>query len=102
MIILNLWEKVMQTMNLKIDDSFFPHFKAMIESFVKDHKIEIIEDTNDYGNSYPQTVVVRSIEEIRTRVSEAQKRIENGEFHTQEQYELMMDRFFSEQLGMKR
>lgn len=92
----------MQTMNLKIDDSFFPHFKAMIDSFVKDHKVEVIEDEYDYEKSYPKNVVVSSIEEVRSRVEEAQKRIESGEFHTQEQYELIMEKFFSEQLGMKR
>jgi hypothetical protein len=89
-------------MNLKIDDSFFPHFKAMIDSFVKDHKVEVIEDEYDYEKSYPKNVVVSSIEEVRSRVEEAQKRIESGEFHTQEQYELIMEKFFSEQLGMKR
>jgi len=33
----------MQIMNLRIDDSFYPHFKAIIESFVKDKKIEVMD-----------------------------------------------------------
>jgi hypothetical protein len=36
----------MQTVSLEIEDDFFPHFKAMIECFVNDSKV-IIVDLND-------------------------------------------------------
>lgn len=89
-------ESLMQTLNLKIDDAFFPHFKAMLDSFIKDKKVEIIE------NEYPQTLLVSSIEEVQNRVFAAEKRIADGEFHTQEDYEKLMDKFFDEELGLKR
>jgi len=93
----------MQTLNLKIDDSFFPHFKAMIDSLVKDHKLQIIEDdTYDFENNYPQSAVVSSVEEVRRRVYEAEKRINDGDFITEEEYEIQMNRFFSEELGIER
>lgn len=93
----------MKTLNLKIDDSFFPQFKALVDSYVNEHKIEIIKDENfDYENNYPQSVVLSSVEDVRKRVLSSENRIENGEFHTQEDYEVLMNRFFSEELGIKR
>lgn len=89
-------EPPMQTLNLKIDDAFFPHFKAMLDSFVKDKKVEIIE------NEYPNTLLVSSVEEVQNRVFAAEKRIAAGEFHTQDDYEKLMDKFFDEELGTKR
>lgn len=32
---------------------FFPHFQAMIESFVKDKKIEIVSDY-DFDTNFPK------------------------------------------------
>lgn len=93
----------MKTLNLKIDDNFFPQFKALVDSYVNEHKIEIIKDENfDYENNYPQSVVLSSVEEIKKRVLESEHRIEKGEFHTQEDYEILMNKFFSEELGIKR
>lgn len=93
----------MKTLNLKIDDSFFPQFKALVDSYVNEHKIEIIKDENfDYENNYPQSVVLSSVEDVKKRVLSSENRIENGEFHTQEDYEVLMNKFFSEELGIKR
>jgi len=93
----------MKTLNLKIDDNFFPQFKALVDSYVNEHKIEIIKDENfDYENNYPQSVVLSSVEEVKKRVLESEHRIEKGEFHTKEDYEILMNKFFSEELGIKR
>ena len=93
----------MKTLNLKIDDNFFPQFKALFDGYVSEHKIEIIKDENfDYKNNYPQSVVLSSVEEVKKRVLESEQRIEKGEFHTQEDYEKLMNKFFSEELGIKR
>jgi hypothetical protein len=86
----------MQTLSLKIEDDFFPHFKAIVDSFVKDKKVRIIE------NELPANVIVSSVEEVHRRVAEAEKRIANGEYYTQEEYEKLMDDFFENQLGIKR
>ena len=93
----------MKTLNLKIDDNFFPQFKALVDGYVNEHKIEIIKDENfDYKNNYPQGVVLSSVEDVKKRVLESEHRISNGEFHTQEDYEKLMNKFFTEELGIKK
>ena len=93
----------MKTLNLKIDDNFFPQFKALVDGYVNEHKIEIIKDENfDYENNYPQGVVWSSVEEVKKKVLESEHRISNGEFHTQEDYEKLMNKFFAEELGIKK
>jgi len=92
----------MQTISLKVEDSFFPHFKALIDSLIKDKKVEVVDDEYDYENNYPQSVVVSSVEEVRRRVYEAEERIAKGEHMTQEQYDVAMDKFFAEELGIAR
>lgn len=70
----------MHTINLKVEDDFFPHLKAILDSFVKDKKVRIIE------NELPANVIVSSVEEVHRRVSEAEKRIANGEYYTEEEF----------------
>lgn len=73
----------MQTLSLKIDDTFFPHFKAMLDSFIKDKKVEIIDD-------HYHSFIVSSVEEVQKRVLEA----ENEPSLSQEVYQKQMDTFF--------
>ncbi|MDD3324510.1 MAG: hypothetical protein PHN38_05260 [Sulfurospirillaceae bacterium] len=82
----------MQTLNLKIDDTFFPHFKAMLDSFIKDKKVEIID------NPQPYSFIVSSVEEVQKRVFKA----ENEPSLSQEEYQAQMDTFFKDELGIKR
>jgi hypothetical protein len=77
----------MQTLNLKIDDTFFPHFKAMLDSFIKDKKVEIID------NPQPYSFIVSSVEEVQKRVLEA----ENELSLSQEEYQTQMDTFFKDE-----
>lgn len=86
-------------MNLEIDNSFFPHFKAMIDSFVKDNKVSVVEvDDYDYALHAPDSVIVSSVEEVRRRVAIA----EAEEGMTEEEYEIKMNKFFKEELGVER
>ena len=90
-------------MNLEIDNAFFPHFEAIIASFVKDNKVSIVEvDDYDYAKHAPESVIVSSVEEVRRRVALAEERVANGEYLTEEEYKKQMDAFFSEELGIKR
>jgi len=86
----------MQTISLRVEDSFFPHFQALISSLIKDKKVEIVDD------GFPSDLIVSSVEEVRRRVYEAEKRIGDGEFLTQEQYNIQMDEFFQKELGITR
>ena len=86
-------------MSLEIDNNFFPHFKAMIDSFVKDNKVSVVEiDEYDYAKNAPESVIVSSVEEVRRRVALA----EAEESMTEEEYEIAMNRFFKEELGVER
>ena len=90
-------------MNLEIDNNFFPHFQAIIDSFVKDNKVSVIEiDDYDYAKNAPKSVVVSSVEEVRRRVALAEERIEETGGLTEEEYEIAMNRFFKEELGVER
>jgi len=63
-------------MSLEIDNTFFPHFKAMIDSFVRDNKISVVDvDDYDYASHAPESVIVSSVEEVRRRVALAEERI---------------------------
>ena len=64
--------------------------------------VKVLDENFDYENNYPQSVVLSSVEEVKKRVLESEHRIEKGEFHTQEDYEILMNKFFSEELGIKR
>ena len=50
----------------------------------------------------PKEFVVDSVEEVRKRVYEAESRIEDGQGLDEGQYELFMDKFFKEELGIDR
>lgn len=82
----------MHTVNLRIEDDFFPHFKVILDSFVKDKKVRIIE------NELPSNIVVSSVEEVRRRIAES----ESEEGMSEEEYNRQMNRFFSEELGINR
>ena len=76
----------MQTITLKVEDGFYDAFMQLLQNISKD-KIEIIEE------GYPSDMIVSSVEEVRRRVYEAEARIENGEFLTEEEYRKEMDAF---------
>ena len=82
----------MQTMNLQIEESFFPHFKALIDSFINDNKVKILKDEplKDFECS--------SVEEVRRRVYLA----EQQEGLSQLEYDNLMDKFFKEEIGIER
>jgi len=67
-------------MNLQIEESFFPHFKALIDTFINDNKVKILNDEplKDFECS--------SVDEVRKRVFLAEERIKNGNFLTEEKF----------------
>jgi hypothetical protein len=89
-------------MSLEIDNNFFPHFKAMIDSFVKDNKISVVKVGGRDTVDAPESVIVSRVEEVRRRVALAEERVSNGEYLLQEEYEQQMDKFFKEELGIER
>ena len=90
-------------MSLEIDNNFFPHFKAMIDSFAKDNKVSNIGiDRYDYGSCAPKSVIINSAAEIQKRVVMAEERVGNGEYVDTEEYEEQMDAFFTNELSLKR
>lgn len=93
----------MHTLNLKIDDSVFSHVKTMLEGFIQDRTVEVVEEDDfDYGAHCPPELIVSSVEEVRKRVYDAQQRIKESGGISEEEYEVMMNKFFKEELGIER
>ncbi len=76
----------MQTITLKVEDSFYDAFMELLKNISKE-KIEIVEE------GYPPEVVVSSVEEVRRRVYEAEERVKSGEYLTEDEYRKEMDAF---------
>ena len=70
---------------VKIDDSKFDEFKDAIKKF--DAKII---------NSYPEEIVVSSIEEVRKRVLEAEERVKKGEYIDEEEFDIFIERLLND------
>ncbi len=85
-------------MHLEVDNSFFPHFQAMIESFVKDHKVSILNVNHDAPSAAPASVVLSSVAEVQRRALEAE--LQPG--ISSEEYEKEMEGFFRKELGITR
>ena len=77
-------------MDLKIEDSFYPHFQALIESFIKDKKVTIIQKSGQHD------IEISSINVVQQRVYAAEKRISSGHYVNEEQYRREMDDFLKE------
>ena len=84
----------MQTMNLQIDENFYPHFKALIDSFVNDNKIKIIKK----NYQLPNEVIISSVEDVKQRVYSAEKEVGMSK----NEYNLTMDDFFKKEFGVSR
>ena len=90
-------------MSLEIDNNFFPHFKVLIDSFVRDQKVSIVEEgTYDHAAYAPESTIISSVQEVQRRAAEAEKRIANGHGVSDAEYEERMNRFFQEELGITR
>jgi hypothetical protein len=88
----------MHNLHIKnISDDLYPHLRYMLENFEASKKLEI-EEEYDYENNYPKSVVCSSVAEVRRRVKEA----EEEQSMSEEEYEREMDRFFEEEIGIKR
>ena len=87
-------ETIVQTINLQIDESFYPHFKAMIDSFVNDNKIRIIKKKE----TFPKELLASSVEEVQRRVYAS----EQEESLSQDEYNRDMDEFFKREFGVER
>jgi hypothetical protein len=82
----------MQTIKLHVEDAFYAHFMALIESLSKDKKVEIVH------NDFPEQLLVRTVKEVQTRIQSAQK----SETISEKQYDENMNLFFKNNFGMTR
>jgi hypothetical protein len=72
-------ENDMHTIKIKIEDSFYPHFKALNHSLVESKKIAYVEKSDcNYEASYPKSVVLNTVAAVREKVLEAEKNVQNG------------------------
>jgi len=82
----------MQTVTLKINDSFYEHFMALVDSLPK-KQVKVVE------RPMSDEVIVSSEAEVRRRAFEAEERIKSGEYVTQDNYRQMMDQFLTKEFG---
>lgn len=82
----------MQTVTLKINDSFYEHFMALVDSLPK-KQVKVVE------RPMSDEVIVSSETEVRRRAFEAEERIKSGEYVTQDNYRQMMDQFLTKEFG---
>ncbi len=89
----------MQAIKLIIEDSIYSRLMGLLEILPKGSvTIEPVEDDYDYAAHCPPELIVSSVEEVRRRVYEAEKQ----EGLSEEEYEVMMNKFFKEELGIER
>jgi len=81
----------MTTINLKVEDSLVDVIKTVLSGFIEQKTVQII-DEEKLG------FIVNSVEEVRERVYEA----EAQDGMNEEEYEIYMDKFFKEELGVQR
>jgi len=77
----------MQTINLKVEDSFYPHFQAILESFIKDKKVIVLDRYDNLDFSENSSSVVRE------KALVAEKRIKEGKYVSEDDYRSDMNNF---------
>lgn len=83
----------MQTVTLKINDSFYEHFMALVDSLPK-KQVKVVE------RPMSDEVIATSMAEVQRRAFEAEDRIKSGEYVTQDNYRQMMDQFLTKEFGL--
>jgi uncharacterized secreted protein with C-terminal beta-propeller domain len=82
----------MQTINLQIEESFYPQLKAMIKSFVDEKKIKILK--KEYA--FSDNITLSSVQEVQERIYASEK--EEG--LNKKAYEKEMEHFFKKEFGI--
>ncbi len=79
----------MQTVTLKIDDSFYGHFMALVDSLPK-KQVKVV------GRPMPMGIVASTIEEAEKRIEDAEK----SRSLDDDTYKKEMADFFKKELGI--
>ncbi len=77
----------MQTVTLKINDNFYEHFMALVDSLPK-KQVKVIQ------RSLPEHIVISSVEEVKKRVYTSEK----SRSFSEEEYQNEMKDFFKNEL----
>ena len=87
------------TLQIDIADSLYDTFIAFIQNLPQD-----IISVKKIGTTegLPQDIIISSKEEVVKRVYRAEERIKSGDYLTQEQYDIEMNSFFRNELGIER
>ena len=85
----------MTTINLKVEDNLVDVIKTVLSGFIEQKKVQIIDEEKP-------SFIVSSVKEVRKRVYEAEKRIDANGGINEEEYEKMMNNFFTNELGISR
>ena len=87
------------TLQIDVSDSLYDTFIAFIQNLPQDIiSVKKISTTD----GLPKDIIISSKDEVKKRVYEAEKRIKNGDYLTQNQYDKEMDIFFRNELGIEK
>ena len=71
----------MHTIKINIEDSFYPHFKALIDNLVESKQVSYFEKSDDNSEAdYPKSVVLNSVAAVREKVLVAEKNVQDGSY----------------------
>ncbi len=87
----------MQTIQLQIKDSYFEKFLNLLHTLPED-EVKIIDKKFSMSDEF----FVNSIESVQKRVYEAEERIKNGNYITEDAYKEKMDEFFKTEFDLQR
>ena len=87
------------TLQIDVSDSLYDTFIAFIQNLPQDIiSVKKISTTD----GLPKDIIISSKDEVKKRVYEAEKRIKNGDYLTQNQYDKEMESFFRNELGIEK
>ena len=66
----------MHTLTINVNDSFYPHFKALIKSLAQNKKLEYFEERSE--KELPEEILINDKSEVKKRVLLAEARIASG------------------------
>lgn len=69
----------MHQLTINVNESFYPHFKALIDSLVKSKQLNYVETKEDKKQFFDQ-IILNSVEEVKRKVQEAEDRVHAGSY----------------------
>ena len=80
----------MHTLTINVNDSFYPHFKALIEGLAQSKKLEFSE--KKAMHEFPKKLLIDSAQEVQKRALSAEARVASGDYVKEEAFWKSIDK----------